>query len=207
MYYLYIVQCKDGSLYTGITTDLKRRLKEHNTSILGAKYTRARGPVRLVYVKDFPDRSSASIAEATTKKLSRIEKVNLIKEARKEHLLKLRLKRKEERLEYLKNKEEARRVILSDLERINEIYKFKYARVAIRDQKTRWGSCSKKKNLNFNYRLLFVSKEEREYVIAHELCHLVEMNHSKNFWDLVASFSTEYKIHKAKLKARSFSKV
>lgn len=78
MYYLYILKCADDTLYTGITTDLKRRVEEHNTSKLGAKYTRARSPVSLVYSKEFKDRSSASIEEARIKKLSREEKLELI---------------------------------------------------------------------------------------------------------------------------------
>ena len=79
MYYLYILRCADGTFYTGITTDLKRRLKEHNFSGLGAKYTRARRPVKLVYSKKFRTRSLAAKAEARTKNMSREEKMKLIK--------------------------------------------------------------------------------------------------------------------------------
>lgn len=79
MYYLYILKCADESLYTGITTDLKRRVDEHNTSDLGAKYTSGRRPVTLIYSKKFKNRSLASIAEATMKKLSKEEKLKLIK--------------------------------------------------------------------------------------------------------------------------------
>jgi putative endonuclease len=66
-------------LYTGIATDLARRLEEHNNSSLGAKYTRGRRPVKLVYSKKFRNRSLASKAEAKIKKLSREEKLALIK--------------------------------------------------------------------------------------------------------------------------------
>jgi len=79
MWYVYILKCADKTLYTGITTDLKRRVAEHNTSPLGAKYTRARRPVKLVYSKKFKNKSLASIEEARIKKLSRKEKLNLIK--------------------------------------------------------------------------------------------------------------------------------
>jgi len=79
MYYLYILECADKSLYTGIATDLARRLEEHNNSSLGAKYTRGRRPVKLVYSKKFRNRSLASKAEAKIKKLSREEKLALIK--------------------------------------------------------------------------------------------------------------------------------
>lgn len=81
MYYLYILKCSDKTLYTGICLDLKRRLKEHNTSKLGAKYTRSRRPVKLVYNKKYRTRSIASKAEAQIKKLSRQEKLKLIKKA------------------------------------------------------------------------------------------------------------------------------
>lgn len=83
MYRLYIIKCKDGTLYTGIATDLTRRVKEHNSSTLGAKYTRGRGPVRLVYSRNFRNRSNASREEARIKKLSRVEKLALIKLAKK----------------------------------------------------------------------------------------------------------------------------
>ena len=78
MYHLYILKCKDGTLYTGITTDLKRRVREHNTSKLGAKYTRARRPVKLVYSKKFKDRSKASKEESRIKKLKRVDKLKLL---------------------------------------------------------------------------------------------------------------------------------
>jgi putative endonuclease len=78
MYFLYILECTDQTLYTGITTDLDRRILEHNTSDRGAKYTRARRPVRLVYSKKYRDRSTALKAEAKMKCLSRIEKMDLI---------------------------------------------------------------------------------------------------------------------------------
>lgn len=79
MYYLYILKCADNTLYTGITTDLERRLKEHNFSALGAKYTAARRPVKLVYSAEFTDRPSASKQEYLIKHLSRLEKLKLIK--------------------------------------------------------------------------------------------------------------------------------
>ncbi len=79
MYYLYILKCSDKTLYTGITVDLERRIKEHNDSKLGAKYTRARRPVKLVYSKKFRNRSSASKEESRIKNLSREEKLGLIK--------------------------------------------------------------------------------------------------------------------------------
>jgi len=79
MYYIYILKCADQTLYTGITTDLKRRVAEHNTSKLGARYTSSRRPVRLIYSKKFKNRSTASVEEARIKKLSRVEKLALVK--------------------------------------------------------------------------------------------------------------------------------
>lgn len=78
MYHLYILSCADSTLYTGITTDLTRRILEHNTSPRAAKYTRARRPVTLVYAKKYRNRSTASKAEAHIKKLTREEKQELI---------------------------------------------------------------------------------------------------------------------------------
>ena len=79
MYFLYILECADKTLYTGITVDLERRINEHNTSKLGAKYTSARRPVKLVYSKKFKNRSIASKEETRIKNLSRKQKVELIK--------------------------------------------------------------------------------------------------------------------------------
>jgi len=79
MYYLYILHCADKTLYSGITVELDRRVAEHNSSKSGAKYTRARRPVKLVYSKKYRNRSTASKAEARIKKLSRAQKLKLIK--------------------------------------------------------------------------------------------------------------------------------
>jgi len=79
-YFVYMVRCADDSLYTGITTDLERRVEEHNYSSKGAKYTRARRPVILVYSEIYPTRSEASKREYFIKKrMNREAKVSLIK--------------------------------------------------------------------------------------------------------------------------------
>jgi putative endonuclease len=71
---MYVVECADGSYYTGITTDMTRRLNEHNRTKRGAKYTRSRRPVRLIYFESHENRSEASRAEAAFKKLTRKKK-------------------------------------------------------------------------------------------------------------------------------------
>ncbi|MBT4385175.1 GIY-YIG nuclease family protein [Candidatus Peregrinibacteria bacterium] len=82
MWNIYILECSDGTLYTGITTDLDRRLKEHNNSTgPGAKYTKGRSPVKLVYSRKMQNRSTASQEEYRIKQLSRQEKLNLIIQA------------------------------------------------------------------------------------------------------------------------------
>jgi len=79
MYYVYIVKCADDTLYTGISTQLERRIEEHNSSDNGAKYTRVRRPVELVYSEEYPDRSTASKREyEIKKKMTRKEKLALI---------------------------------------------------------------------------------------------------------------------------------
>lgn len=77
-YFVYILKCSDDSLYTGITTDLLRRVDEHNNSEKGAKYTSARRPVKLIYSEESFDRSSASKRERAIKKLTKAKKLELI---------------------------------------------------------------------------------------------------------------------------------
>ena len=78
-YWLYILRCGDGTLYTGITTDVERRLETHRSG-KGAKYTRGRGPLELVYREDCSDKSAALRREIAVKKLTRQEKLSLIGE-------------------------------------------------------------------------------------------------------------------------------
>jgi len=87
----------------------------------------------------------------------------------------------------------AKKMIKKRLEYFNSFYNFEYNRISVKKQSTKWGSCSGKKNLNFNYRLLFLPQEMMDYVVVHELCHLQEMNHSKKFWDLVAKVFPNFK--------------
>ena len=79
-WYTYILHCSDNTLYTGVTTDLDRRVTEHNSSNKGAKYTKTRRPVKLVYNETHTDRSSSSKRESVIKKLSRTDKLKIIHE-------------------------------------------------------------------------------------------------------------------------------
>ena len=78
-WYLYILRCGDGTLYTGITTDVEKRLEQHRSG-KGAKYTRGRGPLELVYREELEDHSAALKREWAVKKMTREEKVRLIEE-------------------------------------------------------------------------------------------------------------------------------
>jgi len=82
-WYFYVLLCSDGSYYAGVTTDVDRRLHEHNNTKRGAKYTRARRPVELIITERFQTRSSAQKAEIYFKKLTRKEKEAIINESRR----------------------------------------------------------------------------------------------------------------------------
>ena len=81
-----------------------------------------------------------------------------------------------------------------------ELLDVTYGRISIRDQKTRWGSCSSSGNLNFNYRLMLAPPKVLDYVVIHELCHRIEMNHSPKFWKCVESIMPEYRTQRQWLK-------
>ncbi len=75
----------------------------------------------------------------------------------------------------------------------SQILSVQYKDIRIKDQKSRWGSCSSKGNLNFNFRIIMAPEAVCDYVVIHELCHLTYMNHSEDFWQLVASVCPSYK--------------
>ncbi len=95
--------------------------------------------------------------------------------------------------DYLKYKKQALELVKEKIEKINKHYNFEYKNISIRDQKTRWGSCSSKGNLNFSYKIALIPDIYAEYIVIHELCHLKEMNHGENFWKLVEETMPEYK--------------
>ncbi len=90
----------------------------------------------------------------------------------------------------------SKKYIINRVKYLSNTYGFKYNKIAIRDQRTRWGSCSSRGNLNFNWRLILADPKILDYVIIHELAHTVHMNHSKNFWGMVESIMPEYKVIK-----------
>lgn len=99
--------------------------------------------------------------------------------------------------------EEKQRILEKFVERVRYYEKLMglYSRrITIKNQKTRWGSCSSKKNLNFNYKLAYMPQEVMDYVVVHELAHLRHMNHSREFWALVEQYLPDYRERRRWLK-------
>lgn len=94
--------------------------------------------------------------------------------------------------DYLKYKDDALALAEERVAHFNRIYKYRFNRINIKDQKTRWGSCSRKGNLNFNYKIALLPSRLADYIIVHELCHLGQFNHSRKFWNLVARTIPDY---------------
>ena len=94
--------------------------------------------------------------------------------------------------DYLKHKEKVYNLVLKKIEYFNKIYNYKYNKIKIKNPQHRGGSCSIKRNLNFNYKILFLKDYMQDYIIVHELCHLKEMNHSHKFWNLVSQTIPNY---------------
>ena len=97
-------------------------------------------------------------------------------------------------------KQIARPIFSQMLELLAERHGFHFNRLSIRAQKTRWGSCSSNKNISLNCKLLFLPKKVVEYVMIHELCHTIQMNHSDKFWQLVEDCDPDFQAHRAELK-------
>lgn len=90
-------------------------------------------------------------------------------------------------------KNRARKLVMERLRVYQPIIGVNFARVSIKDLRSGWGSCSSKNNLNFHYKIIFLPIEIADYIIVHELCHLVEMNHSHAFWYLVRQAIPDYR--------------
>jgi predicted metal-dependent hydrolase len=106
---------------------------------------------------------------------------------------------KRARASYAEHKERARAIVHERVAHWAPQIGVTPGRIAIRDQSTRWGSCSTKGNLNFNYRVVHIPVELVDYVVVHELCHLIEFNHSERFWSHVRTHLPSYELHKKAL--------
>lgn len=91
------------------------------------------------------------------------------------------------------SKQKALALVQQRLLHFNTYYGYTWKNVAVKNITSRWGSCSKKGNLGFSYRILFLSPEVADYLVVHELCHLGEFNHSKKFWALIEQTIPHYK--------------
>lgn len=110
---------------------------------------------------------------------------------------------KTEKGDFLKYKQQTLVLAENRIKYFNDFYGFKYNKINIKNQKTRWGSCSKKGNINFNYKIALLPSHLADYIIVHELCHLGQLNHSRKFWNLVAKTTPNYpKIRKELKKIR-----
>ena len=110
-------------------------------------------------------------------------------------------------MDYKMHKNKALEIAIQKIEHFNKIYGFKIASISIKNQKTRWGSCSAKGRLNFSYKIAFLPQDLADYLVVHELCHLGELNHSKNFWNLVARAIPDYQIKRKQLKIIDLKKI
>ncbi len=119
-----------------------------------------------------------------------LQKIGLLSEIKNPDL------RKTSRMHYLSNKKQALHLVREKVMFWNEKYGFSYIEIKIKDHKTKWGSCSGKRNLNFNYKIVFLPEALQDYIIVHELCHLQEMNHSDAFWQLIEKTLPDYKKRK-----------
>lgn len=108
--------------------------------------------------------------------------------------------RKLQAFSYEKSKKAALELVTNRLGYFNKAYNFKYNHISIKRHRSRWGSCSQKGNLNFNYKIVFLPPDVSDYIIVHELCHLQEFNHSRSFWELVAKTIPNHKEIRTKLK-------
>ncbi|SHK65460.1 M48 family metallopeptidase [Hespellia stercorisuis] len=97
-------------------------------------------------------------------------------------------------------REQARQAIIPRVNYFAERMELRPNSIRIKEQKSRWGSCSSKRNLNFNWRLVLMPQEVMDYVVVHELCHLRYMNHSQEFWAYVEQIMPDYRRWKKWLK-------
>ncbi len=104
------------------------------------------------------------------------------------------------RLHYEEHRKESLEFVKERVAHWNQFYGFNHQKISVKNQKTRWGSCSKKGNLSFNYKIAFLPISLTDYIIVHELCHLKAFNHSQDFWSLVSQTTPQYKQIRKELK-------
>ena len=109
---------------------------------------------------------------------------------------------KNSKKDFEKYKEAARDLVLRRIAFFNKTYGFAFKKIAIRNQKTRWGSCSKTGTISFNYKIALLPSHLADYIIIHELCHVGEMNHSRKFWSLVARTMPDYVLLRKELNGK-----
>lgn len=97
-------------------------------------------------------------------------------------------------------KKQAALIYKEKTDQYSKILKVFPNKITIKEQKTRWGSCSSRGNLNFNWKVVMAPDEIINYLVVHELCHMLQMNHSKDFWDLVESVLPDYRVYREWLK-------
>ena len=150
------------------------------------------------FVVTAPQSASENIIERFIIKKSRwvIDKINHFKQFPVKTFI------KSNKSDFLKHKEGALKLVEKRMEYFNGVYKFKFNKVNIRNQKTRWGSCSAKGNINFNYKIALLPERLADYIIVHELCHLGEFNHSRKFWDLVVEAIPDHREIRSELKQK-----
>ncbi len=108
--------------------------------------------------------------------------------------------------DFHRHRHRARALVRDRIAILNQVYQFSFARISIKNHGSRWGSCSREGNLNFNYRLIFLPIELVDYVIVHELCHLRELNHSQKFWALVERVVPNHKALRRAIQTYHFGK-
>lgn len=147
------------------------------------------------------------IEKFVNQKIDWITKKQKIAIEKKEEIRKLKINLSSEALakgEKVKkiDKNEAEKIISSRAKYYSKLTNLKYEKLKITSAKNRWGSCSFKNNINFSIRLAMAPKEVIDYVVIHELCHIKEKNHSKNFWSEVKKIMPEYKQNEKWLKTK-----
>lgn len=173
-----------------ITYELKSsRLAKSLRLEIGRNGLRAVKPWRVpdIFVEDFIKSKAAWIVRSLAKNFEAKIDLNILPEE----------------IPLLKRR--AAKILLSRLEFFNQYYNYKYSRLSVRDQKTRWGSCTRGGILSFNCRLALLPEKLLDYVVVHELCHIKEMNHSARFWLLVSKTIPDYLERRRELRKYNLS--